>query len=167
MTRGESDPAPSAASHDLVRELRTFSGEIERYVAQMSHVHTMHHTDLTALALVMDRGGASPGQISDGLGLSPSATSAMLDRLESAGHVRRSRGESDRRSVRVEVTDSARAVGGSMFGILARHMRTVLDAHEETELAATALLMEQINGAVRAARDEAARATADRGKNQT
>lgn len=162
MTRAEPDPVPSTASTDLVRELRLFSAEIERYVAQMSHVHTMHRTDLTALALVMDRGGASPGQISDGLGLSPSATSAMLDRLESAGHIRRTRDESDRRSVRVEVTDSARSVGGSMFGILARHMRTVLDAHDETELAAMAILMEQINGAARAARDEAAQVTADR-----
>lgn len=165
MTRAEPDPVPSAASIDLVRELRAFSGEIERYVAQMSHVHTMHRTDLTALALVMDHGGASPGQISEGLGLSPSATSAMLDRLETAGHVRRTRVESDRRSVHVEVTDRARAVGGSMFGILARHMRAVLDAHDETELAAMATLMEQVNGATRAAREEAAGATADREEN--
>lgn len=165
MTPAPPDPVPSAASTDLVRELRSFSGEIERYIAQMSHVHTMHRTDLTALALVMDRGGASPGQISDGLGLSPSATSAMLDRLESAGHVRRTRVASDRRSVRVEVTDSARAVGGSMFGILARHMRAVLDTHDESELAAMAVLMEQINGAARAARDEAGGATADRAGN--
>lgn len=162
MTRAEPDPVPSAASIDLVRELRLFSGEIERYITQMSQVHTMHRTDLTALALVMDHGGASPGQISDGLGLSPSATSAMLDRLETAGHVRRTRVESDRRSVRVDVTDSARAVGGSMFGLLARHIRAVLDAHDETELAAMTILMEQINGAARAARDEAARATVDR-----
>lgn len=161
MTPANSDrahpEAPTGATADLVRELRTFSGEIERYIAQMSHVHTMHRTDLTALALVMDRGGASPGEISEGLGLSPSATSAMLDRLESAGHVNRTRVESDRRSVRVEVTDSARAVGGSMFGILAGHMRAVLDAHDERDLAAMAALMEQLNGATRAARDEAAR----------
>lgn len=165
MSRATSDPAPSVASADLVRELRLFSGEIERYVAQMSHVHTMHRTDLTALALVMDHGGLSPGEISEGLGLSPSATSAMLDRLESAGHVRRARVESDRRSVRVEVTDSARAVGGSMFGILARHMRAVLDDHDEADLAVMASLMEQINGAARAARDEARRAAKDRGGN--
>ncbi len=149
---------PTGATADLVRELRSFSGEIERYIAQMSHVHTMHRTDLTALALVMDRGGASPGEISDGLGLSPSATSAMLDRLESAGHVSRARVESDRRSVRVEVTESARTVGGSMFGILARHMRAVLEGHDERDLAAMAALMEQVNAATRAARDEATRA---------
>jgi DNA-binding MarR family transcriptional regulator len=64
-----------------VRELRTFTGELERYVLQMSTVHAMHRTDLTAIGFVMDHGGASPKDISAGLGLSPSATTAMLDQL--------------------------------------------------------------------------------------
>lgn len=146
----------SPASSDLVRELRTFTGEIERYILQMSHVHSMHRTDLTAISLVMDRQGASPKDISQGLGLSPSATTAMLDRLESAGHVRRERVEGDRRAVRVEITDQALAVGGSMFGLLARHLREVLDTYDDQELARTAALMARINIATRAASDEAA-----------
>lgn len=146
----------SPATQDLVRELRTFSGEMERYIAQMSHLHEMHRTDLTAIGLVMDRGGASPKDISESLGLSPSATSAMLDRLERAGHVHRERAESDRRGVHVRVTDTALEVGQSMFGLLARHMREVLDDCEESELAAAAALLERINTSVRAARAEAA-----------
>lgn len=145
----------SSAASDLVRQLRIFNLETERYIQRQSQRHAMHRTDLAAIGLVMDRGGASPTDIANGLNLSPSATTAMIDRLERAGHVRRERHESDRRSVRVEVTDQALAVGSSMFGILAKHMRTVLDSYDEDELAAMALLMERLNGSARAAADEA------------
>lgn len=150
--RRNTDPSPAT---DLVRELRMFTAEVERYVLHMSHVHSMHRTDLATIGLVMDRETTSPKDISDGLGLSPSATSAVLDRLERAGHVRRTRSEDDRRSVHVEVTESALAVGGSMFAVLAKHMRGVLDAHDDDELARTAALMHQLNAAARAARHEA------------
>ncbi|AWB91507.1 MarR family winged helix-turn-helix transcriptional regulator [Aeromicrobium chenweiae] len=156
MTSANRRGAGSPAATELVRELRTFTAEVERYVLQMSHVHAMHRTDLAAIGLVMDRDATSPKDISDGLGLSPSATSAMLDRLERAGHVRRERVETDRRSVRVEITEDALAVGGSMFAILAKHMRQVLDVHDEQELARAAALMHQLTAAARAARDEAA-----------
>lgn len=155
MTTAERGDMGSAAASDLVRELRSFNREIERYVAHMSHLHSMHRTDLSAIGLVMDRGGASPKDIADGLNLSPSATSAMVDRLERAGHAHRERVEGDRRSVRVEVTEQALAVGSTMFGLLARHMREVLDEYDEDEVAALALLMERLNAAARAAADEA------------
>lgn len=147
---------PDPAALDLIRELRIFTAEIERYVVQMSHVHTMHRTDLSAIGYVMDHAGASPGEIAEGLNLSPSATSAMLDRLERVGHVRRERVESDRRSVRVVITDQALAVGGSMFGLLATHLRTVLDTCDDEELARTAALMHRLNDAARVASREAA-----------
>jgi DNA-binding MarR family transcriptional regulator len=155
MTSANRRDMGSPAASDLVRQLRTFNLETERYVQRMSHRHSMHRTDLAAIGLVMDRGGASPTDIAHGLNLSPSATTAMIDRLERAGHVRRERVESDRRSVRVEITDQALAVGSSMFGLLAAHMRPVLDSYDEDELAAMAALMQRINEAAHAAADEA------------
>lgn len=140
------------ASVDLIRELRTFSEEIERYISQMSQLHTMHRTDLSAIALIMELGEASPRDISDGLGLSPSATSAVLNRLERAEHVRRWQSATDRRSVRVEVTDQARTVGKAMFMQLAQHVNKALELHDDGELAETAVLIEEINRATRAAR---------------
>ncbi len=151
----------STGATDLVRELRLFNLEIERYILRMSHVHAMHRTDLSAIGLVMDRGGATPKDIAEGLNLSPSATSAMIDRLERAGHVRRERVETDRRSIKVEITDQALAVGSSMFGLLAKHMREVLDEHSDDELAAMAALMERINASARAASEEAGTAPGD------
>ncbi len=155
MTKANRRDMGAPGASDLVRELRMFNLEIERYIAQMSHLHSMHRTDLAAIGLVMDRGGASPKDIAEGLNLSPSATTAMIDRLERAGHMRRERVASDRRSVRVEITDQALAVGSSMFGLLAVHMREVLDGYDDDELARMAVLMERLNVSARAASDQA------------
>lgn len=155
MKGARRDPGRSEEADDLVVQLRTFANEIERYVGEMSHVHTMHRTDLAAISMVMDQRGATPSEISAAIGLSPSATSAMLDRLERAGHVERVRDDHDRRSVHVQVTDSALDVGAAMFGLLGRHLRSVLADVDDGELARTAALVARLNEAVRAARDEA------------
>jgi DNA-binding MarR family transcriptional regulator len=161
MTSADRGDRGTSAAGELVRQLRILNLETERYIQRTSHRHAMHRTDLAAIGLVMDRGGASPKEIAHGLNLSPSATTAMIDRLERAGHVRRERVESDRRSVRVEVTDQAMAVGGSMFALLSTHMRAVLDSYDEDELAAMASFMERINASARAAADEATSARSD------
>lgn len=131
-------------------------GSVERYMTAMSHLHTMHRTDMTALSLIMDRKASSPKELSDVLALSPPATSAMLARLEQAGHIERSQVPGNRRSVHIEVTQAARAVGGSMFGVLAQHMRPILDAQDPADLRAFTVLMEQIVAATDAARAEVA-----------
>lgn len=120
-------------------------------MAGMSHLHTMHRTDLSALALIMDGKGTTPKALSEQLSLSPPATSAMLARLEQAGHVRRTQMTDDRRSVHVEVTESAMAVGASMFGLLARHIVPVLDAHDPAELQRFADILQQLIAAANSA----------------
>lgn len=134
-----------------MRELRTFGSTVERYMAGMSHLHTMHRTDLSALALIMDGKGNTPKALSEQLSLSPPATSAMLARLELAGHVRRSPMTDDRRSVHIEVTESAMAVGASMFGLLARHIRPVLDGHDPAELRRLTEILQQLVAAANSA----------------
>ncbi|MFI5425535.1 MarR family winged helix-turn-helix transcriptional regulator [Aeromicrobium sp. UC242_57] len=129
----------------VVRELRTFVNSVERYMAEMSHLHTMHRTDLTALSLIMEGKASSPKELSDVLALSPPATSAMLTRLEQAGHIERSQLPLDRRAVHIEMTESARSVGVSMFGVLARHMHPVLEAADPADLRTFAALLEQLH----------------------
>lgn len=154
MTTAHGRPPISPAADDLVAALRRFNQETERYIDEVSRQHHVHRTDLDAIGLVMTRGSASPKDISQGLRLSPSATSAMLDRLERSGHMHRGPVEGDRRAVRVEVTDEARAVGASMFGRLGRHMHEVLGGYDEHELARMVELMERLGTAARAAADE-------------
>ena len=156
--RRDAGGPPSPEAMRVVRALRGYTNESEMYVAAAGREAAMHRTDLTGLALVMDRGQlgetTTPGQLSVALRLSAPATSAMLDRLERLGHVHRVPHPSDRRSVVVEMTDHAREVGEQMFGRLAAHLGPVLGSRTEAELADIAAFLEQVVAATRAARAE-------------
>lgn len=139
----------------VVRALRTFTNETELYVAAAGREQHMYRTDLAALAVVMDHTdqgqSVTPGSLSESLNLSASATSAVLDRLEHAGHIRREPHPQDRRSTIVEMTDQARAVGGSMFGRLGAHLGRVMAGYSSDQLAVIAGFVESAGDATRAA----------------
>jgi len=61
-------------------------------------------TDLQCLDLVQASGGMTAGELATASGLTTGAVTAVIDRLELAGYVRRLRDGSDRRKVNVEVT---------------------------------------------------------------
>ncbi|QWZ07763.1 MarR family transcriptional regulator [Nocardioides panacis] len=142
----------------VVRSMRTFGNELELYIAAAGRENEMHRTDLAGLSMVMDEESqghpVTPGRLSSSLQLSAPATSAMLDRLERLGHVRRTPHATDRRSVVVEITDHAREVGGAMFGRMAQHLGPVLAAYDDDQLALIAEFLDRASEATRAAREE-------------
>lgn len=114
----------------IIDLLRAFSTAMERYIGVHGAAHGLHRTDLYALAHVMDaaRDGRqlTPGELADALNLSSPATSALLSRLEGAGHVRRSHSTTDRRRVSVEITEDAMGVGRAIFMPLADDIAKVV-----------------------------------------
>lgn len=70
-------------------------------------------TDMRALhfLIVCENSGtlATPGAIAQTLGISSASTTKLLDRLEAAGHVRRSRHPSDRRALVITIEPATRA----------------------------------------------------------
>ena len=155
-----SEPGRTDTARRVTRALRRYSTESDLYVAAAGRESEMHRTDLNGLALVMDWGllgeHATPGRLSTAMHLSAPATSAMLERLERAGHVTRTPHPDDRRSVVVEVTPHALDVGGVMFGTLAAHLAPVLDGRPDDELAVIARFLEEVEAATIAARHEIA-----------
>lgn len=144
-----------------MRALRACAREIELYVGAAGHEGEMHRTDLHGLAVVTDRKRlgqtTTPGQLSAALQLSPSATSALLDRLERFGHVRRTPHPADRRSVVVEITEHALQTGASVFGPLGARFAPLLHSRSEDELAAISAFVEEAVDATRAARADLGR----------
>ena len=63
----------------------------------------INSTDLECLDLLQLNGPITAGQMSAQSGLTSGATTAMIDRLERAGYVRRRRDADDRRVVKLEV----------------------------------------------------------------
>lgn len=73
-------------------------------------------TDLRCLTIVESRNGLTAGALATASGLTTGAVTAVVDRLERAGHARRAYDPRDRRKVNVEVTsafhDRAREIWG-------------------------------------------------------
>lgn len=152
------DGGGAAAVLAVLRGLRRVTTETDRYVEEVGARHGAARTDLSAVAAVVEaelRGEEhSPGTLARQLHLSSPATSALLDRLERAGHVRRTRSTSDRRRVAVEVTDSARALGRDVFSPLADELRTVLARYDADELALLGRFLDEAADAVARSRRE-------------
>lgn len=140
----------------LLDQLREFTTETDRYIEVRGGHAGLHRTHLHALAHVMDaerRGAAmTPGRLAAALNLSSPATSALLERLESAGHVVRRPTPGDRRSVTLEATRSARNVGGELFGPLAVALREVLTRYSPAELELVSRFLAEATAATTAAR---------------
>lgn len=136
MTQSRRPPGPALAL-EIIEALRTFTTEMDRYIDTRGGAAGLHRTDLNALGHVLDArrsgGGLSPGELAHALGLSPPATSALLRRLESVGHVRRTHSEVDRRRVSIEITDEAMEVALGIFGPIATTMRETIGTYSVAE----------------------------------
>ncbi|MFE1229946.1 MarR family winged helix-turn-helix transcriptional regulator [Streptomyces sp. NPDC058745] len=141
--------APEGAPGDLQRfavELRRTNGEINRLVHGFALAQGLHPTDVQALAVVLDSTEPlTPGRLRERLGLTSGAVTACLDRLERAGHVRRSRESADRRVVHVHYVDGARAAARAYFMPLAQATERALLRFDEAEVAAALRFLGALN----------------------
>lgn len=83
-------------------------------------------TDLRAMELVSRGGPKTAGELAAALRLTTGAVTALIDRMENAGLLRRTRSSVDRRQVHVELTPAARRREASVFGPLAKDSAKVL-----------------------------------------
>lgn len=141
----------------LLGLLQQFTVETERYVEAVSNRHHLHRTDLSALAAMVAaaREGRTmtPGALGAALNLSSPATTALVDRLDRAGHLARRRSEKDRRQVHLEMTDSARATGSELFSPLAGAIAPVIDELSPEELRTVMNFMQGVIEATMTARN--------------
>lgn len=148
-------------AHEAVSDaLRMFAIEMEHYVLAAGDAAALHRTDLTALSHAMEtiHSGTrlTPGELAARMGLSPSATTSMLDRLEAAGHVVRSRESGDRRVVTITMTEKAQRTGYELFAPLAQAFEHVMAGYTRAELIRIQQFLNEISAATRSARPHAA-----------
>ncbi|GHB54399.1 transcriptional regulator [Streptomyces viridiviolaceus] len=105
---------------ELVHLLRAVTVEFDLLGAEFAARHGLHTTDVRALIHLLDaaRDGtpATPGRLGRQLRLNSAGTTALVDRLERLGLVRRSRDTADRRRVLLEVEEKATELGWAFFG---------------------------------------------------
>ncbi|KOV36781.1 MarR family transcriptional regulator [Streptomyces sp. XY431] len=139
----------------LGRLLQDLASEMHLLGHGFAGASGLHTTDVQALLAIMraapesDRsgsGGITPGRLGEELGLSSGAVTAVLDRLERAGHIRRSRDTADRRLVLVHYLPGAGRMAAEWFAPVARRTETVRAEFTPAELAAVARFLGRITG---------------------
>jgi DNA-binding MarR family transcriptional regulator len=109
----------------------------------------LHPTDVNALR-ILDAASSHPVTVSRlgaHLGLSSGAVTALVDRLEGHGMVRRSRDAADRRRVHVSLTDEARQLGADLLGPVAQRIRFAVGDLRGEELDAVERFLATVVGA--------------------
>lgn len=159
-------PAGGASAPDLERlsdileRLRQMSMEVHAYLADAARSVGLGAVDLACIGIVRqaerDREPISAGRLGRRLGLSPAATTALLDRLSRHELVVRERSDQDARVVLVSLTDRARALGRQLFVSLNEEYARALD-HDSATLDRFDSVLAELVQATERARD--ARAT--------
>ncbi len=132
--------------------LRRLTVEVDAVGERFADLHGLGRTDVRALVVVMDatRAGRSltAGALGAAVDLSSASVTALVDRLERAGHLRRVRDEGDRRRVVLEMTESAMAAGGQFFGGLQRDLVAAMEHFSDEELAVVQRFLVEMTGVI-------------------
>lgn len=94
----------------------------------------INRTDLRCMDIVDQRGRVTAGELAREAGLTTGAVTALMDRMEAAGLLRRSYDPKDRRKVWVELTSDAEKLGEEVYGPLGRTGQMHLDALSDEQL---------------------------------
>jgi DNA-binding MarR family transcriptional regulator len=124
---------------ELALLLRRLTIELDAVGERFASLHGLGRTDVRALVAIMDaaRSGAAltAGALGTAVDLSSASVTALVDRLERAGHVRRVRDSADRRRVVLEMSEPAMAAGAEFFGGLQRDLMAAMARYSDDELA--------------------------------
>ncbi|MGW7685786.1 MarR family winged helix-turn-helix transcriptional regulator [Kribbella sp. NPDC054772] len=146
-----SDPERAAAL-GLVHQLREVALRLELAIGEFARTTGLHSTDVRALVRLLDAeragGEPTPSWLAQQLGMTSQATTAVIHRLEAAGHVERLRSRTDGRSSQLQVTDTAIALGWQFFGPLLDRLITVTGSLTAAEQGVVASYLSDVNEAI-------------------
>ena len=123
---------------ELLRLTQLLVVEGTKVMEAFASLHGLHVTDVEALTRMMvaeQRGAAmTPGALAAELGLTSGAVTALVDRLERAGHMTRARDDVDRRKVLLRYSPEGRALADEFFVPLTRRSHAAMDEFTPAEL---------------------------------
>ncbi|WP_329611806.1 MarR family winged helix-turn-helix transcriptional regulator [Kitasatospora herbaricolor] len=123
---GPTGDGVAAQRERLIEGLRIYGGHYAELGRRFAAWLGLHSTDATAvleIAAAEERGSPlSPARLSERIALSTGATTALLNRLEAAGHITRSREHPDRRIVTLRSGAHIQERADEFFGPLAHRL---------------------------------------------
>ena len=135
MSREEKD----ALIQEVSLEIRAQHNDVDEFDEAAAERMGINRTDLRCMDILgrheLTTGAhMTAGQLAEASGLTTGAVTAILDRLEKAGYVRRLHDAADRRRVLVEVTPKAYRRSLEIWGPVAEASGALLDSYTTEEL---------------------------------
>lgn len=132
--------------------LRVLVARTQQYADRAGHDAGLHRSDMTAMdhisqAAVLGE-TLGPGDVAKRMSLSPAAVTALVDRLESVGHLVRHRDGQDRRRVRLDLTDHATVTAIDMFRPMSQALTGALEPYTDEELALILRALQDLTAAL-------------------
>jgi DNA-binding MarR family transcriptional regulator len=130
---------------EVLERLRALSSEMDRLDDVAAPLYGLKRTDLRTLEILGRDGPSQPTELARALGFTTGGVTAVLDRLEHAGYVRRRPDPTDRRRLVIEVTDKTTQRDTEVFGNLVRRTRSLVETYPDAELAVIGGFLEQVS----------------------
>ncbi|MET0966915.1 MAG: MarR family transcriptional regulator [Nakamurella sp.] len=138
--------AQHAAILESLRTYASIDNEITHHLAKWLGVHS---ADAGALAEILNAEAKgtplSPARLAKRISLSSGATTALLNRLETAGYLVRSREHADRRVVTLRSVAAVTEPANDFFLPLARRLDAMMTTYSAAQLAQFEQLLDDIN----------------------
>ncbi|MTK03366.1 MarR family winged helix-turn-helix transcriptional regulator [Micromonospora sp. CP22] len=143
---------------EIMAELRRYGVDAQHVGHAFASRHGLNATDLQALIAVMDAellgDPITPGRLGEHLGLSSGSVTALIDRLERAGHLRRDRDTTDRRKVLLHYAQQGAELAISFFRPLGERTDRVMADFRDDELEVVYRFITAMGASMREHRDE-------------
>ncbi len=122
------------AMQTLGEAVRAYQNALDKADDAVAEILGINRTDARCLDIVDQHGRIAAGQLAVEAGLTTGAMTAVIDRLERAGLIRRVRDAEDRRKVWLEVTPAAVEAIGELFEPMIAEAKRRFDRYSTTEL---------------------------------
>lgn len=142
----------------LLGGLRSFGASYTELTQEFALSLGLRSTDANAVVEILyaeDLGvPLTPARLAERIGLTSGATAQLLNRLEAAGHVTRSREHADRRKVTLRTSPSIVPPARAFFATLGTHLDALVRRHDAGELDLVAAFLDELTGTMAAAIEE-------------
>jgi DNA-binding MarR family transcriptional regulator len=135
-----------SASHRLTLALRTASAQGLLISHAVSAKVGLNTTDLECLDVIQMASLASPGELARKTGLTTGAVTAVLDRLERAGCIKRQPDPNDRRRVLLAIQPDKMEALWRLYAPLQAAMEQLYGSYSDAELVTIAEFTERAAG---------------------
>lgn len=114
--------------------VRDYGVNLTMFRNAMSEWAGLNVTDMECLRLLFQKGIATPSELARHTGLTSGATTAMLDRLEKAGLIKRRPNPNDRRGTLIAPAESSAEKMASWFASARNAQDKLVSSYSESDL---------------------------------